>query len=66
MNKRQRIAFEVAWQWQRFVERWRWRLLKLLPRRVVYFVIIHAWAKALGSREHPESLSASELARRWQ
>jgi hypothetical protein len=43
-------------------ERLAWRL----PRRLVYFAVIRAWAAACPGDQHPDSVRATDVAGHWQ
>ena len=66
LSRRQILMIELDIRWRWLFERTRWRLLRLIPRRVVYFVLIRAWADALGPHEHPDDPTFSQMVRRWQ
>lgn len=58
------VRVEAGMRWRSFVEGMRWRLLRMLPSRVLYFGVIHALSRVLGGSEHPDSVGALEVARR--
>lgn len=60
------LRIELGVAWRRRFEQARWRLLRALPDRVVYFVVIHALSRVLGGREHPDAVGALEVARRLE
>jgi hypothetical protein len=45
-------------------DRIRWRLLRAIPSRVLYWTTLQATIRTLRSDEHPDSIGALEVARR--